>query len=139
MKAAWIVLPALLLAAGSAQSMEIYCRADHARIHDGGEYQVNWQVVNAHARRPQLPGQTKATTGCNFNWNSLGGFHRPAEILQAPKLGHARVLNNYRIFYESARNGQDAFAIRVHWIQYNSGSLQSAIVRYNVTVTDQPL
>jgi hypothetical protein len=136
---AWSILAAVALSAGDARALDQYCRADYVRVQDGGEYQVKWDIVNSKARRPQLPGQTRATTGCNNGWRSLGAFYRPLEIIQAPKLGRARVTGNYRLFYESARNGQDAVAIRVHWIQASTGKLQSAVVRYNITVTDHPL
>ncbi len=139
MKAKWIGVLALLLATEHAHSLEYYCRAGTARIHNGGEYQVDWQVVSSGARRVQMPGQTKPTRGCRYSWQSLGAFYRPPEIIQAPRLGRARIMSNYRIYYESGRSGQDALGVRIHWIQFSSGQLQSAVVHYNIAVSDQPL
>jgi ABC-type phosphate/phosphonate transport system substrate-binding protein len=66
-------------------------------------------------------------------------MYRPIEIIQRPKLGQVRILHTYRVFYQSPRNGDDTFAVRVHWVQATTGKLQSAIVHYNIHVTDQPL
>jgi hypothetical protein len=66
-------------------------------------------------------------------------MYRPIEIIQRPKLGQARIINTYRVFYQSASNGDDALTVRVHWVQASTGKLQSAIVHYNIHVTDQPL
>jgi hypothetical protein len=134
-----VLLPALLLAAGNAYGMEIYCRADNLVIYAGGEIQGNWSVVNSKARRPQLPGQTKPTTGCSYSGQSLGAIYRVPEIIQKPTLGHARVVSNYRVFYESAKSGHDVLGVRVHWVEWSSGKLQSAIIHMNINVVDQPL
>ena len=139
MKAKWIGVLALLLATDRAYSLDYYCNAGYSRIHNGGEYQVDWKVVSSGARRVQMPGQTKPTRGCTYSWRSLGAFHRPPEIVQAPRLGRARVVSNYRLYYESGHAGQDTLGVRIHWIQSSSGELQSAVVRYNITVTDHPL
>jgi hypothetical protein len=139
MKAKWIGLLALLLATERAHGLDYYCGGSRSSIHDGGEYQVDWQVVNSNARRVQMPGQTKPARGCTRSWQSLGAFYRPPAIIQAPKLGRARIVSNYRIYYESGRSGQDTLGVRIHWIQFSSGQLQSAVVRYNITVTDKPL
>jgi len=109
------------------------------RIYDGGEFQENWEVVNSSARRVQLPAQTNPTTGCSIRWRSVGAFYRPPEIIEAPRLGSARAVRNYQIFYQSARNGQDRLTTRVHWTSGSSGKPMSAIVHYNITVTDRPL
>jgi hypothetical protein len=143
MKTAWsafsILVVGLLLGTDGAQAMDVYCRHTGIRIYDGGEFQENWEVVNSSARRVQMPAQTKPTTGCSISWRSSGGFYRPPEIIEAPRLGSARAVSNYRIFYQSARNGQDRLTTRIHWINASSGKLMSAIVRYNITVTDRPL
>ena len=134
-----ILLLVLLPAAHRAEAADVYCRHPGLRIFDGGEFQENWDVVNSAARRVQMPSQTKPTTGCAVSWRSLGAMYRPPEIIEAPRLGSARAVSNYRIFYQSARNGQDRLTIRMHWTNASSGKLQSAIVRYNITVTDRPL
>lgn len=129
-----------MLLADAAQARDFYCRHSGIRnIYDGGEFDENWEVVNSSVRRAQMPGQTNPTTGCHISWRSVGGFYRPPEIIEAPRLGSARAVSNYRIFYQSARNGQDRVITRIHWINASSGKLQSAIVRYNITVTDRPL
>jgi hypothetical protein len=66
-------------------------------------------------------------------------MYRPPEIIEAPRLGSARAVRNYQIFYQSARNGQDRLGIRLHWTNGSTGKLQSAIVHYNISVTDRPL
>jgi hypothetical protein len=138
MRGLWIVF-ACMLATNSAHGMDIYCKLDILNVFNAGEYHANWYVVNSGARRPQLPGQVKPYPGCNSNWNSLGAMYRPPEVIQAPKLGRVQMINNYRVFYQSARSGEDALSIRVHWIEWSSGKLQSAVVRYDIHVKDQPL
>jgi hypothetical protein len=142
MKTSWSIFAiplVLLLAPDRAQAADVYCRHYGIRVHDGGEFQENWNVVNSAARRVQRPGQTKPTTGCSVSWHSVGAMYRPPEIIEAPRLGSARAVSNYRIFYQSARSGQDRLTARIHWTSASSGKLQSAIVHYNITVTDQPL
>ena len=143
MRTSWslysFLVAGLLLGAEGAQAMDFYCRHPGIRIYDGGEFEENWEVVNSSARRVQLPGQTKPTTGCNISWHSIGALYRPPEIIEAPRLGSARAVSNYRIFYKSARNGQDRLTARIHWTAGSSGKIMSAIVHYNITVTDRPL
>jgi len=143
MKTLWrlyfIVSVLLLLGAVRVQATDFYCRHSGTRVFDGSEVEESWEVVNSSVRRVQLPIQTKPTTGCSINWNSVGALYRPPEITEAPRLGSARAVNNYRIFYQSARNGQDRLTVRVHWINGATGKRQSAIVHYNITVTDRPL
>ncbi len=124
-----------MLLADASEARDFYCRHSGIRnIYDGGEFDENWEVVNSSARRVQLPAQTKPTTGCSISWHSVGA----PEIIEAPRLGSARAVSNYRIFYQSARNGQDRLTARIHWTSASSGKLQSAIVHYNITVTDRP-
>ena len=143
MKTLWslysLLFVGLLVGVDAAQARDFYCRHSGLRnIYDGGEFDENWEVVNSSVRRVQMPGQTKPTTGCHISWHSVGGFYRSPEIIEGPRLGSARVVSNYRIFYQSTRNGQDRVTTRVHWLS-SSGKLQSAVVRYNITVTDRPL
>jgi hypothetical protein len=124
----------------AAQARDFYCRHSGIRnIYDGGEFDENWEVVNSSVRRVQMPTQTKPTTGCRISWRSVGGFYRPPEIIEVPRLGSARVVSNYRISYQSERNGQDRVTTRIHWLNASSGKPQSAIVHYNIRVTDRPL
>ena len=135
----WILFVGLLVGVDAAYARDFYCRHSGLRtIHDGGEFDENWEVVNSSVRRVQMPSQTKPTTGCHISWRSVGGFYRSPEIIEGPRLGSARVVSNYRISYQSARNGQDRVTTRIHWLS-SSGKPQSAIVRYNITVTDRPL
>jgi hypothetical protein len=139
MRGLWIVL-ACLLATSGAQGMETYCRSSGiSAIQDGGEYHVNWYVVSSGVRHPQLPGQEKPFPGCNFNWRSGGSMYRRPDVIQAPKLGRLQVVNNYRLYYQSARNREDALSIRIHWVQASTGKLQSAVIHYDVHVQGQPL
>jgi hypothetical protein len=140
MKIGWILSLLLLLISGSAWSGEIYCRGSHTiHFYPGGEFHKTWDVVNSTVRKVQLPGRTKPTTGCSSDWNSVGGMYRPIEIIQAPKLGQARIVHTYRVFYKSAKNGQDALTIRLHWVDRHTGKLSSAVVHFDIHVTDQPL
>lgn len=100
---------------------------------------VTWHVVNSTVRTVQMPTQKKPSTGCNDDWSSVGGMYRPIEIIQAPKLGEARILHTYRVFYKSAKNGHDALTVRIYLAERRTGRLGSAIVHYNITVTDKPL
>src|SRR5262244_4009302 len=43
-----------------------------------------------------MPGRTNPTTGCHISWHSVGGFYRRPEIIEAPQLGSARAVSNYR-------------------------------------------
>lgn len=143
MKMLWglysILFVSLLVGVDAAQARDFYCRHSGLRtIYDGGEFDENWEVVNSSVRRVQMPGQTKPTSGCRINWHSVGGFYRSPEIIEGPRLGSAQAVSNYRIFYQSARNGQDRVTTRIHWLS-SSGKPQSAVVRYNITVTDRPL
>jgi hypothetical protein len=97
----------------------------------------DWFVVNYKARTPQLPGQTKPTTSCSINFNSVGGIHRPIEIVTKPKLGEAKTSYG-TLYYRSARNGEDYLAIRMHEVT-RTGGLQTLIFKYRIIVTDRPL
>jgi hypothetical protein len=143
MKISWglfsILFIVLLLGADGAQARDVFCRHYGIRVYDGGEFQSNWDVVNSAVPRPLLPGHTKPPTGCSMSWRSVGALYRPIEIIEAPRLGTARLVSNYRIYYQSAHSGQDRMTTRVHWTSASSGKPQSAIVHYNITVMDRPL
>jgi hypothetical protein len=80
-----------MLFADTAQAKDIYCRHSGIRqLHDGGEFDENWEVVNSSVRRVQMPGQSKPTTGCSIRWHSVGALYRPAEIIEVPRLGSAQ-------------------------------------------------
>src|SRR5260370_10220054 len=97
-----------MLLADAAQARDFYCRHSGIRnIYDGGEFDENWEVVNSSVRRVQMPGQAKPTTGCHINWRAGCGFYRPPEIIEAPRLGSARPVSNYRILYQYPLNGPD--------------------------------
>jgi hypothetical protein len=133
-----IVLAVLFMTATRVHAYDIYCRNSGTLIHDGSETREDWYVVNSGVRRVQMPIQTKPTTGCAVNWHSLGAMYRPPEVIAAPKLGKAQIVNNYRIYYQSARNGDDHLAVRIHWFA-GGNRLQSAVVHYDIHVVDHPL
>src|SRR5258708_9743349 len=117
-----------MLLADAAQARDFYCRHSGIRnIYDGGEFDENWEVVNSSVRRVQMPGQTNPTTGCHISWRSVGGFYRPPEIIEAPRPCSARPVSNYRIFYQSPRNGQDPRVPPLHWIKANPGHVPYAV------------
>jgi hypothetical protein len=134
MKAAWMLLPVLLLGGGVANARDIYCD-----VNGGGspDRTREWFVVNANARKPQLPGQTKPNTYCSITYSSFGGMYRPIEIVTPPKLGDVKTGHN-RLFYRSVRNGEDFVAIRMHRVG-RTGGLESSIFSYRIHVTDKPL
>jgi len=96
-----------------SQASETYCQGEGGRIYDGGTFTINNTTVIGSARKPQLPGQEKATTGCSYNWNSLGGFYRPIEVIKQPKLGAVSVPRKYLIFYKPTKTGNDEFVVRI--------------------------
>jgi hypothetical protein len=138
MQTRWIFAVPLLLSSGNAWSRDSYCSVSHVSARDGGEYRATWRVVNSTVRKVRPP-ETKPTTGCDFSWNSVGGMYRPVEIVQAPKLGQVRIVHTYRVFYTSAKNGQDTMTTRLHWLDKSNGKRSSAIIHYDIQVTDKPL
>jgi hypothetical protein len=136
-----IVLVALtcLAATTSAQGMEVYCRSDgFARMENGVESRLSWFVVNSKARRA-WPGEPRPRPGCGDSRASVGPMYRPPEMIQRPRLGRAAVVSNYRVYYESARAGKDTMTIRLHWLHPTTGKQQSAIVHYDIHVSDRSL
>jgi hypothetical protein len=134
---AWILVPALLLSVGSAQARDVYCDARSHALPNGTERSLDWYVVNDTVRKPQLPGRTKASSGCSITFSSLGGTTRPIEIIASPKLGEAKTTLN-RLDYRSKKNGEDLVTVRFHRVG-RTGGLESSIVHYRIHVTDQPL
>jgi hypothetical protein len=138
MKAAWILLPALLLLSpGIAQARDIYCDVKDGNLPDGAERTADWYVVNSTVRKPHLPGQTKASPICGITFHSGGGMYRPIELLSKPKLGEAKTTYN-RLTYESARNGDDLVSVRFYQAG-RTGGLESATVHFRIHVVDKPL
>jgi hypothetical protein len=134
---AWILVPALLLSVGSAQARDVYCNTRDGTLPNGVERTADWYVVNSTARKPHLPGQTKASPICGITFHSGGGMYRPIELLTKPKLGQAKTTHN-RLTYQSARNGEDFVSVRFYQVG-RAGGLESAIVHFRIHVTDQPL
>jgi hypothetical protein len=139
MKAGGIIMLAALLISGSAWSGEIYCESNHTHPYNGGEFHSKWYVVNSSVRKAQLPGQKKPSTACYVSWSSVGAMYRPIEIIEKPKLGQAAVFRTYTVGYRSAKNGQDSFAYRLHWVDARTGKLSSAVIRVDIQVVDKPL
>jgi hypothetical protein len=124
----------------SVASAEIYCLADqNVRVFDGQETSVNWTVVTTAARRPQIPGQQRPTTGCAFSWQTLGAMFRPIEIIQNTKLGRTQIGPRYRIFYSSDKPGADELVVRLFWVKGTTSALATGTVRYHITVLDHPI
>lgn len=141
MKALWMaagsLAAALSLSTGSAQARDIYCDVKGGRLPDGAERTDDWYVVNSTVRKPQLPGQTKASPICGITFNSVGGMHRPIEMIAKPKLGQAQTTYN-RVTYSSAKSGEDSLTIKFHHLG-RTGGIQSAIVHFRIHVVDRPL
>jgi hypothetical protein len=134
MKPAWILLPLLLLGSTAAGARDIYCD-----LNGGGstDRTREWAVVNANVRKPQLPGQTRATSYCSISYESVGGMYRPIEVVTRPKLGEIKTTHN-RLYYRSVRNGEDFVSIRMHRVG-RTGGLESSVFSYHIRVTDRPL
>ena len=130
----------LNLTASTAISLagETYCQGDYLRVFDGGTFVSNHTAVIGSARKTQLPGQEKPTTGCSYNWNSLGGFYKPIEITKQPKLGTISIPYKYRIFYKPTRVGDDEFVAKIQWVG-PTGQLSNAIVTYKIKNVDRPI
>jgi len=124
---------------GTAYASETYCVSTPLHIVDGSDVSADWKITSALSRKPQIPGQQKPTTGCSNNWNSLGAFYKPIEIIQKPKLGSAKIGPRYRIFYSSNKVGNDELVVRIHWVADTTTQLSSAIVRYHIIVFDHSL
>jgi hypothetical protein len=138
MKFALLLLPALLLAGDPAWALEIYCDiSGKGRVYPDGHFERLWMVVHPSARKVQMPGQTKPTTSCSVSYNSVSAMYRPIEIIKAPQLGTAEVLNTYRVVYRPSKLGSDDLVIKIFWNR--RGVLAEATVRYNIQVVDQPL
>jgi hypothetical protein len=120
-------------------SAETYCRGDQMTIYDGGDFQSSWTVTVATVRKPSLPWQKKAFPGCTFNGRFVGGMHRPPEIIEKPTLGRAYIGHPYQLIYEASRTGQDRVGVRIHWLSFNSGKPESAVIHLNVNVIDHAL
>jgi hypothetical protein len=134
MKAAWLLLPALMLGNATANARDVYCDMNGGGSPDRTR---EWSVVNANARKPQLPGQTKATSYCFISFESQGAMYRPIEIVTRPKLGEVKTGHN-KLFYRSVRNGEDFVAIRMYRVG-RSGGLESYVFSYRIHVVDKPL
>jgi hypothetical protein len=134
MKAAWVFLPALLLSTAGAQARDIYCD-----LNGGGSAARTreWFVVNANARRPQLPGQTKSNPYCGVNYESIGAMYRPIEIVTKPTLGEVKT-GHSRLVYRSSKSGEDFLAVRMYRVG-RTGGLESAVYSYRIHVVDHPL
>ena len=134
MKAATILLAILLLSGATAQARDVYCDfkggGSPDRVRD-------WFVVNSAVRKPQLPGQTKPSTGCTVVFNSVGGMYRPIELVTKPTLGEAKTGYN-TLHYRSAKNGDDFVAVRMHEVG-RTGSLETRLFQYRIHVVDRPL
>jgi hypothetical protein len=138
MKAMSLLLPALLVAGiSNAQAGETYCNVRGGSLSAGVEFTHDWYVVNYKVRKPQLPGQTKPSTVCGINFNSVGGMHRPIEILVRPKLGEIKTTYN-SVAYRSAKNGEDFMSIRFHRLG-RTGSPESSVLNLRIHVVDRPL
>ena len=137
MKGMWILLPALLLGTASAQARDIYCDTKGGSLPAGSECTEDWYVTNYKVRKPQLPGQTTASTSCGISFESIGGMYRPIEVLTRPKLGEIRTSYN-RFSYRSAKNGEDLVSIKFHRLG-RTGALESSVIHFRIHVVDHPL
>ena len=137
MKTAWILLPIFLLGGGSAHALDTYCLMKGGTLHAGTETTRDWYVVNDTVRKPQLPGQKKASIGCSISFHSIGQMYRPIEIVTKPKLGQAKT-GHYRLYYRSAKNGNDLVTVRFHRVG-RTGALESSVVHYRIQIIDRPL
>ena len=128
------MVPILLIGGGSAQARDVYCD-----MRGGGspDRVRQWFVVNEKVRKPQLPGRKKPTIGCSVAFQSVGGMYRPIELVTRPKLGEVKIGHN-RLYYRSAKNGEDFVSVRLHEVS-RTGGLISNVFQYRIQVVDRPL
>lgn len=110
---------------------ETYCQAPGLRLYDGADLTTEWTVTNVQGRKIQRIGQQRPTRGCIRDFY-LGGMLLSSEIITPAKLGTFRVLNKYRIYYESEKLGFDEVAYKTTWEA--AGRIKSAIVRVKIHV-----
>jgi hypothetical protein len=134
MKGIWILLPALLLGVASAQARDTYC---DFKGYGSPDRVREWFVTNEKVRTPQLPGSSKAPSGCAISMESVGGMYRPLEVVTKPKLGEFRTTHNM-VYYRSFKNGEDFIAVRVYEVG-RTGTLGSHVLQYRIHVVDRPL
>jgi hypothetical protein len=133
----WMIAAAGVILSATASHAQIYCSANNTTYYGGADLTVNWTVTAAPFRKPVLPGSTRPTTSCSYSFNSLGGLHRPPELLVKPTLGRVGNPVRYRITYRADRPGKDTFKVRVHFLR--GSTPQSTTYTFNVTVIDRPI
>ncbi len=136
-KALLLTLPTLALLGAAPAQATTYCRSDGARVHDGAVVTTGWTMTSSRARFILHPSQRAPTTHCSVSWRSLGGFYRPIEILERPRLNTA-TSSRYQISYRALNPGLDRLVIRVHWLGLQNQPM-SAVVIYNISVVDHEL
>jgi hypothetical protein len=133
---------AILIASGAlfstpALAIDYYCHGDSGVFYGGADVVRTMEVTTIGARKPQLPAAARATRGCSHRFASLGSLYRRPEILEGPKLGRARVVNNSTFYYESEKPGTDHVKLRLYFLV--GATRQTALYDFNITVVDHPL
>lgn len=121
----------------SAAQATTYCEAGALNLQDGATLTTSWRMTSSQARRIVHPAQTKPTSTCVFTWRVLGGFYRPIEILEKPRLNTA-VAGRYALSYRALNLGHDRMVIRIYWLT-PSNQTRSATVIYDIDVVGYEL
>ncbi len=131
-----LVLALLIASPSLALSDETYCQTPAISLYDGADHTIDWLVTTNGARKIQKVGQTKPTKGCSRDFRTTGMI-LSRQIIQQSTLGTFRVVNKYRVYYESSRPGTDEIAYKTTWAQGTKTA--SAIVRIKVRVIDKAI
>jgi hypothetical protein len=114
-----------------------YCRSDPVSVHDGATVTTSWQMTSSRARRMVHPSQKAPTTHCSTGWRVLGGFYRPIEMIEKPRLNTA-TSGRYAISYRALNAGNDRMVIRVYWLSRTNQTMSGTVI-YNIQVVDHEL
>ncbi len=101
-------------------------------MYDGLDTTIEWVITSVNARKTQKTGQEKPTRGCRRDFRPRSGIILSREVITPAKLGKFRLVNLYRIYYESEKLGTDEVAYKTTWEQ--GGRINSAIVRIKIRV-----
>jgi hypothetical protein len=129
----FLLAVAALLFASPAWA-QTHCRgssATNGRIYDGA-------VIESRAMHTRSSARAQGRSPwCSFGFNTVGGVKRIL-LVESPRTGVIINPRKYLVAYRSDTVGQDTFAVRVFWTG-NGTRVQSATIRYTVTVVDKPL
>jgi hypothetical protein len=132
MKKTIFALAAAICFPSASYAAETYCSSPAIVMYDGLDTTIEWVITSVNARKTQKIGQVKPTRGCSRDFRPGRGMILSREVITAAKLGKFRLVNQYRIYYESEKLGTDEVAYKTTW--ESGGRISSAVVRIKVRV-----